>query len=107
VQHEETEAVEVGQLRNSGGAAAKARGRMDRRTRAVVAVAVAEGEVGMEVEVGPQMESEDATTGESHLGDDDHDGGGVRGDVRGDVHGDVRAYVDACDPLRGHASQPS
>ena len=84
---------------------------MDRRTRAVVAVAVAEGEVGMEVEVGPQMENEDGTTGEGHLGDDDHDGGGVRGDVRGgvrgDVHGDVRAYVDACDPLRGHASQPS
>jgi hypothetical protein len=71
----------------------------------------------MEVEVGPQMESEDETTGECHL-DDDGGARDVRGDVRGedrgedredhgDVHDDVHAYVGACDPLRGHASQPS
>jgi hypothetical protein len=116
-QHGETEAAEAGQLWGFCGVAAKARGRMDGRTAGVVAVAVAEGVVGMEVVVGPEMESEDEATGEGRFDDGDHDGvhdyvrGDVRDGVRGDVHGDVRegvrAYVDVCDPLQGHASQPS
>lgn len=115
-QHGETEAAEAGQLWGFRGVAAKARGKKDGRT-GVEAVAEAEGVVGMEVEAGPKMESEDEATGEGRFDDGDHDGvhdyvrGDVRDGVRGDVHGDdredVHAYVDVCDPLRGHASQPS
>lgn len=110
------EAAEAGQLWGFGGEAAKGRGRMDGRT-AAVAVAEGEGEVGMEVEVGPKMGSEDEAMGEGRFDDGDHDDvhgyvrsdvrDGVRGDVHGDVREDVHAYVDVCDSLRGHASQPS
>jgi hypothetical protein len=57
----------------------------------------------MEVEVGPQMQGDEAT-GESRPGEGGHDG--VRG-VHDDVHDDVHACVGACEPLRRHASQPS
>jgi hypothetical protein len=101
--------------------AVTARGRKAGRPVVVVAVAVAGMEVGTEAVVGPQMESEDETTGECYLDDAGGARGdvrGARGEVRGDVRGEVRddhgddhdgvhACVGACGPLRGHASQPS
>ncbi len=80
------------------------------------AVAVLAGEVGtlagevgtdvrMEVEVGPQMQSDDGTTGEGRPGGGDH--GGVRVGDRGDVHDGIHACVGAYESLPGHASQTS
>lgn len=59
----------------------------------------------MAVEVGPQMQGDDGATGESRPYEGGHDD--VRGGVHVGVHDDVHACVGACEPLRGHASQPS
>jgi hypothetical protein len=95
----------------------KASGRREGR-KAVVeavdeAVAVLAGQVGtdvrMEVEVGPQMQGDDETTGEGRPGGGDHGGVrvGVHDGVRGDDHDDIHACVGAYESLPRYANQTS